>query len=69
VIETIIQLKNVGLSDSIASIVTGEAILRIDVNLKIEHRFPMTQELKAVGTVNPSNNVKGLKGTPIRVGP
>jgi hypothetical protein len=68
VIETVTKLKNARPLNFIATIVTREDTLRIDVNLKMGHGYPMTQELKPVDTTNPSNNVKDRKGTPIRVG-
>jgi hypothetical protein len=68
VIETVTQLKNVGPLNFVATIVTREDTLRIVVNLKMGHGYPITQELKPVDTTNPSNNVKDRKGTLIRVG-
>jgi len=68
VIETVTQLKNVGPLNFVATIVTREDTLRIVVNLKMGHGYPMTQELKPVDTINPSNNIKDRKGTPIHVG-
>ena len=66
--KAVTQLKNAGPLNFVAAIVTGEDTLRIGVNLRMGHGYPMTLELKSVDTTSPSNNVKDKKGTSIHVG-
>ena len=69
VIEMVIQLQNVEPLNFSTTIVTGKATLRIGVKLKMGDGYPMKRELKAAGIINPRNNIKGRKGTPIHMGP